>query len=60
MMVPVIPVKLQGLYEVLPKGRLIPRFRKVTATIGEPIAFDKKTPYLEATRILHNSLKMLS
>lgn len=60
MMVPVVPVKLQGLFEVLPKGRALPRFRKVTAMVGKPIAFDKKTSYLEATRILHNSLKMLS
>ena len=60
MMVPVVPIKLQGLYEVLPKGRSIPRFRKVTATVGRPILFGKKTSYLEATKVMENSLKSLS
>ena len=60
MMVPVVPIKLQGLYEVLPKGRSAPRFRKVKATVGRPILFDKKTSYLEATKVMEKALGSLS
>ncbi|MBI2138964.1 1-acyl-sn-glycerol-3-phosphate acyltransferase [Candidatus Woesearchaeota archaeon] len=40
--VPVLPVGIQGAHEVLPKGRLFPRFRKkVVVSIGKPLHFEK-------------------
>ncbi len=34
--VPVVPVYIEGAYEALPMGRLLPRLHKVTVTFGPP------------------------
>jgi 1-acyl-sn-glycerol-3-phosphate acyltransferase len=39
--VPVVPVGLIGTFQMLPKGKIIPRFRRASANIGEPMFFDK-------------------
>ena len=39
--VPVLPVGLIGTFEILPKGKYIPKLRKATMSIGKPIYFDK-------------------
>lgn len=36
---PVVPAYLKGTHEVLPTGRMWPRFRPVTVFFGEPIRF---------------------
>lgn len=39
--VPIVPVRLQGLYEVWPKGRPLPRLRgQVTITFGKPVRLE--------------------
>ncbi len=35
--VPIIPIAIKGSYELLPKGKKIPRFKRVEIKIGEPI-----------------------
>lgn len=39
--VPVVPVGLIGTFEILPKGKYIPKLRKARMNIGKPIYFDK-------------------
>ena len=40
--VPVIPVGIKGAFEIMPKGRKIPKLKKnVIITIGKPIYFNK-------------------
>ncbi len=39
--VPVLPVGLKGTFEILPKGKYIPRFKRATINIGKPMHFDK-------------------
>ncbi|WP_088189717.1 lysophospholipid acyltransferase family protein [Desulfosporosinus sp. FKA] len=39
--VPVVPVGLNGFYEILPKGKKIPRIHKLVIDIGEPIYLDQ-------------------
>ena len=39
--VPIIPVGLNGFYEILPKGKKIPRINRASIDIGKPIYLDK-------------------
>ena len=39
--VPVIPVGLIGTFEILPKGKYLPKLKKATMNIGKPIHFEK-------------------
>ena len=39
--VPIVPVGLIGTFEILPKGKYIPKFKKATMNIGKPIYFNK-------------------
>jgi 1-acyl-sn-glycerol-3-phosphate acyltransferase len=49
--VPVLPARISGAQEVLPKGAFFPRFVKLTVTFGEPILFDAgERPDREALR----------
>ena len=38
---PVLPVGLVGTFDILPKGKRIPKLRKATMNIGKPIYFDE-------------------
>lgn len=39
--VPVVPVGLIGTFEILPKGKYIPKLKKAVMNIGKPMYFDK-------------------
>lgn len=39
---PVIPIGLIGTFEILPKGKYIPRFKRATMNIGKPLYFTNK------------------
>jgi|TARA_Y100000310_G_scaffold288345_1_gene313888 1-acyl-sn-glycerol-3-phosphate acyltransferase len=39
--VPIIPVGLIGTFEILPKGKYIPKLKRGTINIGKPLYFDK-------------------
>ena len=38
---PVLPIGLTGTFEILPKGKYIPRMKRVVMGIGKPVHFDK-------------------
>ncbi len=58
--IPVIPIKLIGLYDVLPKGKIRPRFgKKIRVIIGKPIEIDKTKSVYDITKNLQNSLERL-
>ena len=39
--VPVVPVGIKGTFEILPKGKMIPRLKKATLSFGRPMHFEK-------------------
>ncbi len=61
MKVPIIPIKIQGLYEVLPVTKIIPKFHKSSVKIGKPI-FPKNInnlSYIKATKLIEQRVKSL-
>ncbi len=48
--VPIYPVGIAGAHEAMPRGVLIPRFRRVRVVYGEPISPEDIKPYLERGR----------
>lgn len=59
MLVPIVPVKLEGLYEILPKGRIIPRKGKAKVTFGKPIFFNGEHDYSLVAKRIENTLRIL-
>lgn len=54
----VVPVKLEGLHEVLPPGKFWPRFGRVKITFGKPMEV-KHMSYIEATKKIEKAVKSL-
>ncbi len=49
--VPVLPIYIDGCYEVLPQGAILPHFKRLTVTYGKPIKFSNtEKPNKEALR----------
>ncbi len=61
MNVPVIPGRIRGMFYVLPRGRIIPRFGKSSVTFGKPIMPEtfKGMSYIEATKLIEKKVKEL-
>ena len=57
--VPVVPIHIRGTYEVLAKGKTIPRRGRVHVCVGKALQFPLKTPYTEATKALEEAVKVL-
>jgi len=57
--VPVVPIKLNGLHRVLPKGRTIPRPSKIEVKIGEPMYFPRGTCYPKAVARIEKAVSEL-
>jgi long-chain acyl-CoA synthetase len=57
--IPVVPIAIEGLHEILPKGRSIPRRGPVRITIGEPIRVEASLSNAEATALLEKQLRRL-
>jgi long-chain acyl-CoA synthetase len=57
--VPVVPVHLDGLQRILPKGRTLPRRGPVAATFGRAMTFDGSTPYGEVALRLEDAVRAL-
>jgi 1-acyl-sn-glycerol-3-phosphate acyltransferase len=38
---PVLPIGIIGTYDILPKGKYIPKFKRATLNIGKPMYFDR-------------------
>ena len=58
MNLPVVPVKIDGMYDILPKGKKIPKFGKAVVKFGKPIML-KNMSYLEATKIIEKKVREL-
>ena len=64
--VPILPVGLIGTFEILPKGKNVPRFKRATVNIGKLMYFDeyygkennKKTVRLVTTKIMKEIAKL--
>jgi long-chain acyl-CoA synthetase len=55
--VPVVPVMLQGLFEVKKRGERFVRPGRVSVTFGEPITFSEEETAVEITRVLEMKLR---
>lgn len=59
--VPVVPVHLEGLYDILSIHDSWPRLGPtVRVRIGPPLYFEPATPYREAARRIEEAVKELS
>jgi len=59
MLAPVIPVKLEGLYDILPKGKLWPRRGKVGVNFGKPLFFKGERNYASVAKKIEQSIRDL-
>lgn len=61
MEVPIIPIKIDGLFQVLPRQKTIPRFHKTVIKIGSPIFPEKfqDISYIKATKLIEDKVKSL-
>ena len=59
MEVPIIPVKIDGLFNLLPKGSKLPKFGKATISFGKPLRFSKEESYIAITNKIENAVKNL-
>ena len=57
--VPVVPVRIEGTFEVLAKGQVMPRRHHVNVRIGEAFRFDPATCYDRATAEIADALRGL-
>tara|TARA_Y100000310_G_scaffold345863_1_gene471763 strand:- start:31626 stop:33956 length:2331 start_codon:yes stop_codon:yes gene_type:complete len=58
MHVPIVPVKLEGLFKVLPLTKIIPRFGKIKVTFGKPINIHDIS-YVRATKLIEKKVREL-
>ena len=65
--VPVVPCGIKGTFDILPKGKTIPRLKRATIHFGKPITFEKyygkpmtKTLLREGTTTLMKEIARLS
>ena len=59
MEVPIIPIKISGNFEILPKGKNLPKFGKTSIIFGDPITFPVSSSYIETTEKLMETVKSL-
>ncbi len=60
--VPVVPLKVEGIFDIFPKGSVIPKKAgKVTVKIGKPIAYGqlRDKSYIEITKAFENAVTRL-
>jgi 1-acyl-sn-glycerol-3-phosphate acyltransferase len=57
---PVIPIRIAGLFELKKKGQRLAPPRSVTVTIGAPVQVDQKKSAEEITRELEEKVKKLA
>jgi 1-acyl-sn-glycerol-3-phosphate acyltransferase len=55
--IPIVPCYLDGAYEAWPKGKLIPRPRKLKLTIGKPVSFPGTAAVKEDAIAIANALR---
>lgn len=57
---PVIPIHLDGLHAILPKGRTWPRPGPLRARVGEPLQLSRELSNAEATEALETAMRRLA
>jgi 1-acyl-sn-glycerol-3-phosphate acyltransferase len=57
--VPVVPVRVRGTFEALPKGRIWPRRHPVQVAFGAALRFEAATPYAEAADAIEAAVRAL-
>ena len=55
--VQIVPIKMKGLYDILPKGRSLPSRGRVEVVIGKPIKFSKTQSFQDITDILYKKIE---
>ncbi|MDA1196943.1 MAG: lysophospholipid acyltransferase family protein [Nanoarchaeota archaeon] len=50
--VPIVPLGLRGTFEILPKGKKIPKLKKADLFIGKPMSFEKQYGFGEDAKVL--------
>lgn len=58
--VPVIPIYMEGLRAVMPKGSREPRAAAVSARLGRPVSLEGITSITEGTTLLENAMRELA
>jgi len=58
--VPVVPIGIGGSYEIMPKGKMFPRFRRAVIRVGEPMAFGKEKDPEKITSSIMKEIAKLS
>jgi|SRR3989338_937136 len=65
--VPVVPIGLAGTFEIMPKGKYLPKFKRATMNIGKPMYFNEfcnkkinKRMLREVTNKIMREIAMLS
>lgn len=56
---PVVPIRTCGLFDVMPKGRVLPRPGRVTVHVGSPLAFESATPIPQVAASIEAALRAL-
>lgn len=59
MAVPVVPIHVNGTFEILARRGIIPRPGHVHVRFGEPLRFSQGTSYREANRVIEEAVKAL-
>lgn len=59
MEVPIVPIKISGNFEILPKDKILPKRGKTLIKIGEPLTFPPNNSYIAITEKLQEILKTL-
>jgi len=61
MSVPIVPARIEGMFYVLPRGKIIPRFGKSTVKFGKPIMPKEieNLSYIQATKLIEKRVKDL-
>jgi long-chain acyl-CoA synthetase len=57
--VPVVPVRLTGVRELLPKGRFLPRRGRIKVRFGPALRFEHGMPYPEAAAAIEAAVRAL-
>lgn len=58
--VPVVPIAVDGLFEILPKGKTWPKAGRATVKIGPALRFKHGTPYPDAAGCIEQAVRRLS
>ena len=59
MEVPVVPIKINGNFQILPKGKKIPKKGSTEVKIGKAIVFNYTRPFSEITEEIEKSIRNL-